>query len=103
MNPLPALDAVRCFVLAARLLNFRAASRAVGLTPAALGKRIQQLEDQAGAPLFHRTTRRVELTEAGLALLPHAQRLLEAAEDCLRASRGELGAAADAADAGDAA
>lgn len=91
MNPLPALDAVRCFVLAARLLNFRAASRAVGLTPAALGKRIQQLEDQAGAPLFHRTTRRVELTEAGLALLPHAQRLLEAAEDCLRASRGELG------------
>src|SRR6185503_17822397 len=89
--PLPALDSLRCFAEAARLLNFRAAARAVALTPAALGQRIQQLEAQLGRPLFHRTTRRVTLTEAGLALLPHAQTALAAADACLRAGRGETG------------
>jgi DNA-binding transcriptional LysR family regulator len=87
----PSLDSLRCFVEAARLLNFRAAARAVALTPAALGQRIAQLEAQIGRPLFHRTTRRVTLSEAGLALLGHAQTAIAAAEACLRAGRGETG------------
>jgi len=87
---LPPLDALRCFVEAARLLNFRAASRAVALTPAALGQRIRQLEQIVGQELFTRTTRRVVLTEAGRALLPHARDTLAAAERCLKAGRGEL-------------
>ncbi len=61
------------------------------LTPAALGQRIRKLEDDLGVRLFRRTTRSVELTEAGLALLPVAKRALEAAADCARAARGELG------------
>src|SRR6188508_2429305 len=85
------VTALRCFVQAARLLNFRAAARAVALTPAALGQRIRQLEDQVGAPLFHRTTRKVVLTQAGLALLPFAKKTLDDAADCLRAGRGEVG------------
>src|SRR5262249_49525589 len=89
--PLPSFDSLRCFLEAARLLNFRAAARAVALTPAALGQRIAQLEGQIGRPLFHRTTRRVTLSEAGLALLGHAQRALEAADACVRAGRGETG------------
>ena len=88
---LPSIDSLRCFVAAARLLNFRAAARAVALTPAALGQRIQKLEDELGASLFRRTTRAVTLTEAGLALLPVAERCLEAAADCARATRGEIG------------
>ena len=88
---LPSLEALRCFSEAARLLNFRAAARAVGLTPAALGQRIKQLEDLLDARLFHRTTRTVTLTEEGLALLPYAQRTLDAAGDCVRAGRGEVG------------
>ena len=88
---LPAIESLRCFVEAARLLNFRAAARKVALTPAAFGARIKQLEDQMGAPLFARTTRVVTLTERGLALLPYARRCLEAAEDCVRAARGEKG------------
>lgn len=87
---LPDLESLRCFVEAARTLNFRLAARAVALTPAALGQRIRKLEDDLGAPLFHRTTRRVELTEAGLALLPRATAALEAAQDCVRAARGDL-------------
>jgi DNA-binding transcriptional LysR family regulator len=88
---LPSLEALRCFAEAARLLNFRAAARAVGLTPAALGQRIRQLEDLLDAKLFHRTTRTVTLTEEGLALLPYAARTLDAASDCVRAGRGEVG------------
>jgi len=88
---LPDLDSLRCFVEAARLLNFRAASKAVGLTPAALGQRIKQLEDQLGAKLFHRTTRKVELTEAGFGLVDAANTALDSAFDCVRAARGELG------------
>jgi DNA-binding transcriptional LysR family regulator len=90
---LPQLESLHCFAEAARLLNFRATARAVALTPAALGQRIRQLEDQLGAPLFHRTTRKVVLTQAGLALLPYARRALAAAAECMRAARGEIGPA----------
>ena len=90
---LPDTESLRCFVEAARTLNFRAASRAVGLTPAAFGQRIKGLEEQLGVDLFVRTTRRVELTEAGLAMLSRAQETLAAAADSVRAARGELGPA----------
>jgi len=90
---LPDLESLRCFVEAARTLNFRAAARVVGLTPAALGQRIKQLEGQLEVQLFFRTTRKVELSEGGLALLPAAHAALDAAADCVRAARGELGPA----------
>ncbi len=82
---LPSVDSLRCFCAAAKFLNFRAASRAVALTPAAFGQRIKQLEEQLGAQLFVRTTRSVRLSTAGLALLPTAQRALEGLEECARA------------------
>jgi DNA-binding transcriptional LysR family regulator len=82
---LPSVDSLRCFRAAAKFLNFRAASRAVALTPAAFGQRIKQLEEQLGAQLFVRTTRSVRLSTAGLALLPAAERALASLEDCARA------------------
>src|SRR5690242_8091735 len=88
---LPSLESLHCFAEAARLLNFRAAARAVALSPAALGQRIRQLEEQIGKQLFVRSTRSVILTQAGLDLLPHARRVLEAAGEAVRAGRGELG------------
>ena len=88
--PIPSLDSLRCFVEAARFLNFRSAAKAVALTPAALGQRIRQLEELMGHQLFHRTTRSVTLTEHGLALVPHAQHTLEAAQECVRAGRVSL-------------
>jgi DNA-binding transcriptional LysR family regulator len=90
---LPDLESLRCFLEAARLLNFRAASRVVGLTPAALGQRIRKLEEQLDIRLFDRTTRKVVLTEAGLALVPEARRTIAAAHDCVQAARGDLGPA----------
>lgn len=83
--PRPSIEQLESFVAAARLLNFRAAARVVGLSPAAFGQRIRALEEQIDARLFHRTTRSVELTVAGLALLPEAQRCLQAADACASA------------------
>lgn len=78
---LPDLESLKCFVAAADQLNFRAAARQVGLSPAALSQRIRSLEEQLETALFERTTRTVHLTEAGLALLPTAQKALEAAAE----------------------
>jgi LysR family glycine cleavage system transcriptional activator len=86
---LPATESLRCFLAAAERLNFRAAARAVALTPAALSQRIRQLEGQLGASLFQRTTRSVQLTPAGLALLPRARACLAEAAACLRVVRDD--------------
>jgi DNA-binding transcriptional LysR family regulator len=85
----PSLDSLRCFVAAARLLHFRKASRAVGLTPAAFGQRIRLLEELLGVELFTRSTRSVSLAAAGLRLLPAAERALAQAAECISAARGQ--------------
>ena len=92
MNTALSTDCLRCFVEGARHLNFRAASHAVALSPAAFGQRIRQLEDDLDERLFERTTRSVMLTEAGARLLPYARRVLEDIDDCARAARGDLAA-----------
>jgi LysR family glycine cleavage system transcriptional activator len=78
-------ESLRCFAEAARVLSFRSAARAVALSPAALGQRIRQLEEELGTPLFHRTTRTVVLSEAGLRLLPHAIEALARVDACREA------------------
>lgn len=88
MSVLSSLDSLRCFLAATRVLNFRLAAREVALTPTAFGQRIRQLEAQLGAPLFVRTTRSVTATGTALALVPAAERCLDAASECERIGRG---------------
>jgi LysR family glycine cleavage system transcriptional activator len=88
---LPSIENLRCFLLASRLLNFRKAARSAALTPAAFGQRIRHLEHELGVELFQRTTRSVTLTEAGMGLVPHAERAIGAVEECVRSARGETG------------
>ena len=76
------LESLRCFVHAAAQLSFRVAAKACALSPAAFGDRIRRLEQELGAPLFERTTRKVTLTFAGERLLPQARRCLDEAERC---------------------
>jgi len=71
------LDSLRCFEVAATTLNFRAASARVYLSPAAFSDRLRRLEEELGAQLFERTTRKVTLSEVGRRLLPLARELLE--------------------------
>ena len=80
---------LRCFVAAAETAHFGAAARRVALSPAAFSDRVRRLEDELGAVLFERTSRRVALTDAGRRLLPHARRLLEGAEHCAVVARGD--------------
>lgn len=78
-DPLDLLS-LRCFLTAARTLNFREAAKAEHLSPAALGQRIASLERYVGEKLFERTTRRVLLTAAGERAIPMARHLLSQSE-----------------------
>ncbi len=68
--PLPSLNALRSFEMAARHRSFKAAAEELGVTPAAVGHQIRGLEASLGLPLFRRLNRAIELTPAGARLLP---------------------------------
>jgi DNA-binding transcriptional LysR family regulator len=53
------------FVQTAEHGSFSAAARILGLTPAGVSKNVARLEADLGVRLFHRSTRRLALTEAG--------------------------------------
>ena len=65
MSDLSALHDMTLFVEVARTENFSRASRNLGVPGATLSRRIAAMEREFGVRLFDRTTRRVELTEAG--------------------------------------
>ncbi|ADJ65371.1 LysR family transcriptional regulator [Herbaspirillum seropedicae] len=59
------MTSIECFVAAAHAGSFSAAARQLGLTSAAVGKNVARLESSLGVRLFHRSTRKLSLTEAG--------------------------------------
>jgi DNA-binding transcriptional LysR family regulator len=79
------------FLAVADTHHFTRAATRVHLTQSSLSSSIRALEREVGADLFVRSTRRVELTEAGRALLPAAQRAVAAAEDGRDAIAGVRG------------
>lgn len=89
------LRALRSFVVVAEELHFGAAAERLHMTQPPLSQQIRQLEETLGTELFIRTTRSVQLTLAGKVLLERARQLLagceSAAEEVLRAGRGEIG------------
>jgi len=58
-----------------------AAARELGVTTAAVSKRLAQMEMRLGMPLVVRTTRRMGLTPDGEIYLTHARRILGQIED----------------------
>ncbi len=80
---------VRYFVAAAGELNFTRAAEREGVTQQSLSLAVRQFERELGVRLFDRTTRKVELTPAGRALLPRARRLLALADDVFDGSGGD--------------
>ncbi|CAN7713840.1 LysR substrate-binding domain-containing protein [Rhizobium sp. LjRoot258] len=67
---LPPLTSLRTFVATARHLNFVRAAEELHVTSAAVGQQIRLLEDYLGQPLFNRVRGQLQLTPAGLALMP---------------------------------
>ena len=60
-----------------RLGTIAAAAEAQGYTPGAVSQQLATLERAAGRPLLARVGRRVRLTEAGVVLAEHAERMLQ--------------------------
>lgn len=71
--------------------SFAQAARELGLTRAAISRRVAHVEQQLGTPLFARTTRALGLSEAGRRLAPRARAVLEAAEAARRSLRARSG------------
>ena len=63
------LRQVRCAIAVADELHFTRAAEKLHITQSALTRQIRQLELELGVDLFLRDTRRVELTDAGRALI----------------------------------
>ncbi len=61
--------------------SFSAAARYLGVTPSSVSRQISQLEGELGARLFHRTTRKQSLTEAGEIYYRHARGIVADLEE----------------------
>lgn len=68
---------LRSLVELARRGTVTAAAQALGYTPGAVSQQLSALERAAGVPLLRKAGRRVELTDAGSALVRHAERMLD--------------------------
>src|SRR5450432_3734390 len=79
------------FLAVAEARHFTRAATRVHVTQSSLSSSIRSLERELGSDLFVRSTRRVELTEAGRALLPAARRSVAAAEEGRDAVAGVRG------------
>jgi LysR family positive regulator for ilvC len=71
------IQTLESFIKTAELLHFGRASRACNLSPSALTRTIQRLEEEMGQPLFLRDNRSVVLTESGRQLLTYARNAVQ--------------------------
>lgn len=89
------LEQLETFLAVARARSFSRAAALLKLGQPTLSGRIAALERAIGAPLFHRGGRSLELTEAGRALRPYAERILalrsEGYNEAQRVARGGIG------------
>lgn len=71
------LDSITVFLKVNALGNFAAAARALNLAPSSVTRQIEKLEQTLGQRLFHRTTRSLNLTDAGKIFLEEASQIEE--------------------------
>ena len=74
------LQQLQYFLGAFRHGSFSAAAEELHLAQPSLSEQVRRLEAELGVRLFHRVGRGLTPTEAGIALRPHAERTLDAAE-----------------------
>jgi DNA-binding transcriptional LysR family regulator len=84
------LRLLRTFRAVAEAGSFTQAAARIHLTQAAVSVHIRQLEEEIGTPLFLRVNKKLYLTEAGRALLGHAETILRAHDEA-KAALASLG------------
>lgn len=85
--------ALQCFCRVVESGGFAAAARELDYSPSMVTKTIQDLEAWTGSRLLARTTRRMQLTDAGERFYAYCRRVLDDTEQTLgaiRSARGEL-------------
>ncbi len=75
------IDLMKTFLKVAETGSFTAAADRLGMTPQLASKYIRILEEQLRAQLFHRSTRRVTMTETGAAFHDRCARLVDDFEE----------------------
>jgi DNA-binding transcriptional LysR family regulator len=84
------LEAMSMLVTVTEQGSLSAAGRVLQVPLATLSRRISDLETQLGTRLLIRTTRKLTLTDAGVAYVAAARRILEQVEEAGRAAAGEF-------------
>lgn len=77
------------FLAVAEELHFTKAADKLGITQPTLSHQIRLLEHEVGTPLFHRSGKRIHLTQPGMILMEHARRVIHELEQA-RFEIGEL-------------
>lgn len=80
------LHQIRYFLSVAETLNFTRAAEQLRVSQPALTTAIRKLEEELGAPLFHREGKRVLLSELGQIMRPHLAQALERMESARAAA-----------------
>ncbi|MEQ9942419.1 LysR family transcriptional regulator [Pectobacterium aroidearum] len=95
MGQSDSFDGLSEFLAIAKRLSIRKAALDLGKTPGSVSLSLQKLEHRLGALLFHRTTRKMALTEAGEDLLlkigPAAQAIAAGFEDVAQSAKKPSG------------
>ncbi|MGG4555011.1 LysR family transcriptional regulator [Paenibacillus humicus] len=68
------------FIAVSEELHFTKAADNLGISQPTLSHQIRLLEEQLGTPLFHRSGKKIHLTQAGTVLLEHARRVFHELE-----------------------
>ena len=85
------LKQLKCFVAVAEVLHFGRAAERLHMAQPALSAQIKALEQEIGASLLFRTTRKVSLTSTGVLFLEEARETLRRAEQALHRVRSVSG------------
>nr|WP_284506974.1 LysR family transcriptional regulator [Caballeronia sp. GAFFF1] len=80
------------FVVTAQTGSFSAAARRLGMTPAGVSKNVARLEQQLGLRLFHRSTRRLTLTDSGESFYQEVRAPFDALRDAVSHAAEQNGA-----------
>src|SRR5690606_26252618 len=93
-SPMDTLTRMRAFIQVVEAEGFSAAARKAGRSKALLSKYVRELEDELGALLLNRTTRKFSLTEAGHTYYRRANEIVrevDALAESVREKAGDIG------------